>query len=72
MLPDSTHHCAIAPHCGFFGFRMETARTPIEILLRPALVQSDEQSDLRGSLSPTTQHLSTHVLVYTAPASPRR
>ena len=33
---------------------METAPTSIEVLLRPTLVQSDEPSDLRGSLSPTS------------------
>ena len=42
---------------------METAPTSIEVLLRPTLGQSDEPSDLRGSLSPT---------VYTAPGSLRR
>ena len=53
---------------------METAPTctSIEVLLRTTLGQSDESSDLRGSLSPTTQHRCTHVLVYTAPHSPRR
>ena len=42
----------------------------IEVLFPPTVVQSDEPSDLRGSLSPTTRH----VLVYTAPGtgSPRR
>ena len=39
----------------------------IEVLLRLNLGQSDEPSDLRGSLSPTTRHRCTHVLVYTAP-----
>ena len=34
--------------------RMETAPTSIEILLFPAQSQSDEPSDLRGSLSPTS------------------
>ena len=34
--------------------RMETAPTTIEVLLRPAQSQSDEPSDLRGSLSPTS------------------
>ena len=48
--------------------RMETAPTSIEVLLRPIQSQSDEPSDLRGSLSPTTRH----VLEYTAPGSPRR
>ena len=46
---------------------METAPTSIAVLLRPTLVQSDETSDLRGSLSPTTRHRCGHVLVYTAP-----
>ena len=39
----------------FLGSRwMETAPTSIEVLLRPTLGQSDEPSDLRGSLSPTS------------------
>ena len=33
---------------------METALTSIVVLLRPTLGQSDEPSDLRGSLSPTS------------------
>ena len=33
---------------------METAPTSIEVLLRPTLGQSDESSDFRGSLSPTS------------------
>ena len=49
---------------------METAPTSIEVLLRSNLGQADEPSDLRGSLSPTTQHRCTHVLVYTAPVVP--
>ena len=60
MLRGSTHYCAIH------------APTSFEFILRPTLGQSDEQSDLRGSLSPTTQHRCTHVLVYIAPGSPRR
>ena len=59
----------------FLGSRwMETAPTSIEVLLRSNLVQTDEPSDLRGSLSLTTRHRCTHVLVYTAPCtgSPRR
>ena len=51
---------------------MKTAPTSIVVILRPTLVQSDERSDLRGSLSPTTRHRCTHVLVYTAPGGPRR
>ena len=42
----------------FFGGggarRMETAPTSIEVLLCPTQSQSDEPSDLRGSLSPTS------------------
>ena len=34
--------------------RMETAPTSIEVILRPAQSQSDEPSDLRGSLRPTS------------------
>ena len=52
--------------------RMEIAPTSIEVLSRPTLVQLVESSDVCGSLSPTTRHLCTHVLVYTAPGSPRR
>ena len=44
--------------------RMETAPTSIEVLLRPTQSQSDEPSDLGGSLSPTSVH--------TEPGSPRR
>ena len=50
--------CAKYSHIvDFLGSRrMETAPTSIEVLLRPTPVQSDEPSDLRGSLSPTTRH----------------
>ena len=51
--------------------RMKTAPTSMEVILRPTLRQSDEPFHLRGSLSPTTQHRCTHVLVYAAPGSPR-
>ena len=74
MLRGSTHYCAIAPRVlshhivDFLGSRrMETAPAPIEVSLRPTLVQSGEPFDLRGSLSPTTRHRCTHVLLYTAP-----
>ena len=41
-------------NCGFFGScRMETAPTSNEVL-RPTQSQSNETSDLRGFLSPTT------------------
>ena len=40
---------------------METAPTSIEVILRPTQSQSDQPSDLRGSLSPT--------IVYTTPGS---
>ena len=44
------------PCCGFFSGsrRMETAPTSIEVLLRSTQSQSDEPSDLHGSLSPTS------------------
>ena len=61
MLSGSTHYCDIAPRVlshhivDFLGSRgMESAPTSIEVLLRPNLAQSDEPSDLRGSLSLTT------------------
>ena len=46
---------AIAPHCGFSGVSADgnCTYTSIKVPLRLALVQSDEPSDLRGSLSPT-------------------
>ena len=57
--------CQVHHIVDFLGSRrMETAPTSIEVLLRPTQSQSDEPSDLRGSLSPT--------IVYTAPAIPRR
>ena len=57
--------CQVLHIVDFLGSRrMETAPTSIEVLLRPTQSQSDEPSDLRGSLSPT--------IVYTAPGSPRR
>ena len=61
-------------HIGDFpgSRRMETAPTSIEVLLRPTQSQSDEPSDLLGSLSPTTRHRCTHALVYTASGCPRR
>ena len=41
----------------FLGSRwMETAPTSIEVLLHPTLGQSDEPSDLRGSLSLTSAY----------------
>ena len=52
--------------------RRGTAPTSIEVLLHPTLGQSDEPSDLRGSLNPTTRHRCKHVLVYTAPGKTRR
>ena len=73
MLRGSTHYCAIAPRelsrhfVDFMGSgQMETAPTSIEVILRLTLVQSDDPSDLCGSLSPTTRHRCKHVLVYTA------
>ena len=55
MLRGSTHYCVITPRVDLLGSRwMETAPTSIEVLLRPTIVQSEEPSYLRGSLSPTT------------------
>ena len=45
--------CQVLHVVDFLG-RMETAPTYIEVLLRPAQSESDEPSDLRGSLSPTS------------------
>ena len=53
---------AIAPHCGFFGVSPDGNCAYVHWgFLRPTLVQSDEPSDLRSSLSPTTRH---RILVY--------
>ena len=47
--------CHVLHVVDFLGSRrMETAPTSIEVLLRPTQSQSDEPSDLRGSLSPTS------------------
>ena len=47
--------CQVVHVLDFFGSRrMETTPTSIEVLLRPTQSQSDEPSDLRGSLSPTS------------------
>ena len=57
--------CQVLYIVDFLGARqMETAPTSIEDLSRPTQSQSDEPSDLSGSLSPT--------IVYTAPGSSRR
>ena len=49
--------CQVLHIVDFLGCRrMETAPTSIEALLRPTQSQSDEPSDLRGSLSPMTRH----------------
>ena len=50
LKPDSFH---------FLFRRMETVPTSIDVLLRSTQRQSDEPSDLRGSLSPTTRHRCT-------------
>ena len=45
--------CQVLHIVDFLGpRRIETAPTFIEVLLRPTQSQSDEPSDLRGSLSP--------------------
>ena len=47
--------CQVLHVVDFLGSRrLETAPTPIEVLLRLTQSQSDEPSDLRGSLSPTS------------------
>ena len=47
--------CQVLHVVDFLGSRqMETAPTSIEVLLHPTQCQSDEPSDLRGSLSPTS------------------
>ena len=47
--------CQVLHIVDFLGSgRMETAPTSIEVLLHPTQSQSDEPSDLRGSLSPTS------------------
>ena len=52
--------CQVLDIVDFLGSRrMETAPTSIEVLLRPTQSRSDETSDLRGSLSPTTRHRCT-------------
>ena len=56
FIPSKFALCAKYSHIvDFPGSRwMETAPTSIEVLLGPTLGQSDEPSDLRGSLSPTS------------------
>ena len=73
FIPSKFAICAKYSHIvDVLGSRqMETAPTFIEILLRPTLCQSNDPSDLRGSLSPTTRHRCTHVLVYTTPGRTR-
>ena len=68
FIPSKFALCAKYSHIVDFlvSSRIETAPTSIEVLLRPTLGQSDEPSDLGGSLS------CTHVLVYTAHGSSRR
>ena len=56
FIPSKFALCAKYTHIvDFLGSRrMGTAPTSIEIFLRPTLGQSDEPSDIRGSLSPTS------------------
>ena len=55
--------CQVLHVVDFLGSRrMKTAPTSMEVLSRPTQTQSDEPSDLRGSLS--------HTSVYTASGSP--
>ena len=51
--------------------RMETAPTSIEVLSRPTLGQSDEPSDLRGSLSPTSVYSTWQSQAVTHPVMSR-
>ena len=52
----------------FLGSRwMETAPTSIEVLLRPTQSQSDEPSDLGGSLSPTSVYSTWQTQAVTHP-----
>ena len=45
------------PHCGYSGVSPDgNCASSIEVLSRPTQSQSDEPSDLRGSLGPTTRH----------------
>ena len=56
----------------FFGSRrMETAPTSIEVILRPTQSQSDEPSDLRGSLSPTSVYSTWQSQAVTHPINNR-
>ena len=53
----SLYMCQVLHVVDFWGSRrMETAPTSIEVLLRPTQSQSDEPSDLRGCLSPTSAY----------------
>ena len=53
------------------SYRMESAPTSIEVLLRPTLGQSDEPSDLCGSLSPTSVYSTWRSQVVTHPVMNR-
>ena len=56
--------CQVLTHRGFSAVSPNGNCTYVHYgSLRQALGQSDEPFDLRGSLSPTTQHRHTHVLV---------
>ena len=47
--------CQVLTHCGFSGVSLDGNCAYVHwILLRPTLGQSDEPSDLHGSLSPTS------------------
>ena len=60
--------CQYSHIVDFLGSRrMETASTFIEVLLLPTLGQSDEPSDLRGSLSPTSVYSTWHSQAVTHP-----
>ena len=67
----SLYMCQVIPLLHVVDFlgsrRMETAPTSIEVLLRPTQSQSDEPSDLRGSLSPTSVYSTWQSQVVTHP-----
>ena len=65
---------AINPHYGFFAVLLDRNCAYVHwgyFMSNSRSVREAEPSDLRGTLSPKTQHRCTHVLVYTAPGCPR-
>ena len=64
IIHDIIHSLMCMPNIHIVDFlgsrRMETAPfpSPLWVILQPTQSQSDEPSELRGSLSPTTRHCS--------------